>query len=648
MAMRFYGSDSASDLSGGADFNLALGMSPTTGSAVTTSYSVAKSATETSYYFTPSSYPNNADWQTGPALFVIYNNFASPHLYLSIRIDRINSSGTLQESSTTTSEQSLGTTGYKVFEIDSKNWTAGNASDRLRIAIIVRNSSKTSSKTYKFVHAYSYLATCLNDIYQIRLEKKTGSGGSYGTLTTESFATGTYQDGSTFSDGTDYYYRGFVILNGVESASAGNEDIVSYSGATYVTMDATCGATSSASAGTIDRQPPLAGTVAAQSAVSGSIVADLALSATVNAVSTVTGYTIDRQPRLEGGVYARPFFNHSFEFADITYELSGWATDYFAPILGSAPQNYIASLFNHPTGYISQDVDLTNVIAIEFDWYGMGDGLGIEYSTYISVYIDTDLVYGPAMGNFIWPYLWHDDVDWLHVKATISGYSGVHTVKLVGTYYDPDNDFTGIFVDGVFATLSSASSVFAGTLDLQQALTGTVTAMTTVDALLSIFREILLDGTVSATSSASLTTFDLQQALTGTVDATSSASGPYLAIDMGLTGSVTVTSTASATTIDLQPTLTSTVTVTSTAAANMSLDIIIQGLIGGAASLTGELTFWHYLTSSVDALSSASGSLDTQQGLVGSIAATSQASASLTVEISLRDCCWSICNILRS
>jgi hypothetical protein len=60
-----------------------------------------------------------------------------------VEIARINSSGTVQGSTFTSAEQSLGTTGVKTFTFTSANlgtWTTG---DRLRVSYIFRNTAKT-------------------------------------------------------------------------------------------------------------------------------------------------------------------------------------------------------------------------------------------------------------------------------------------------------------------------------------------------------------------------------------------------------------------------------------------------------------------------------------------------------------------------
>ena len=141
----YYLSGTDSDLSGGADFNKKLLGSAETAGTITVS--LAKNATETSYAFSEAGNPNNADWNTGGVTVEVYVTTRSPDVYLNVRADRVNSSGALQESSTSPGEQNLAATGLYTFNIASMDWAAGAAGDRIRIAYIFRNNNTKSTRS---------------------------------------------------------------------------------------------------------------------------------------------------------------------------------------------------------------------------------------------------------------------------------------------------------------------------------------------------------------------------------------------------------------------------------------------------------------------------------------------------------------------
>ena len=144
-ATLFYTNGGASDLTGGADFS--KNLTTTTSTPAISQYSFAKSpAIEESYLWTQTGSPNNADWETG-GFTVLVNVTAlqtTTDLNLNVQVDRVFANGTVRESSATSTEQQLSSTGIKTFTIASKDWTAGTASDRLRLRYIFRNTKNVA------------------------------------------------------------------------------------------------------------------------------------------------------------------------------------------------------------------------------------------------------------------------------------------------------------------------------------------------------------------------------------------------------------------------------------------------------------------------------------------------------------------------
>jgi adhesin HecA-like repeat protein len=132
-----------SDLSGGADFNKALVESGATNTTV--SFSIATNSTETSYGFTPSGNPG-ADGATGNYTILARITTGNNNGRLSISLSRVNSSGTVQSTSSATSEQttSAGTQTHTLTSVNLGTWAAG---DRLRVNYIFRNANTMSAQT---------------------------------------------------------------------------------------------------------------------------------------------------------------------------------------------------------------------------------------------------------------------------------------------------------------------------------------------------------------------------------------------------------------------------------------------------------------------------------------------------------------------
>jgi len=144
----YYLSDDNSGLSNGVDFNKILNATTET-AGTTGSISIAKDATEVSYAYTNAGIPYNADWATGAATVKVNVTTApaSPYIALSMNLERINSAGTLQESATATAEQTINAAGVYTFNIASKDWTAGAATDRIRLKYSFRNIKTNGALT---------------------------------------------------------------------------------------------------------------------------------------------------------------------------------------------------------------------------------------------------------------------------------------------------------------------------------------------------------------------------------------------------------------------------------------------------------------------------------------------------------------------
>ena len=136
----YYLNSTTSDLSGGADWSKTL-LSETT-AVSTIAATILRSSTETQYAWTNTTTTNNTGWETG-TITVKVNVTATgstTYTWLNVQVDRVYANGTVIESSATSTEQQLTSTGVKTFNIASKNWAEGASTDRLRLRYIMRNS----------------------------------------------------------------------------------------------------------------------------------------------------------------------------------------------------------------------------------------------------------------------------------------------------------------------------------------------------------------------------------------------------------------------------------------------------------------------------------------------------------------------------
>jgi len=137
-----------SDLSGGTDFNNKLLSSGGSQGPIDIDFDLLEQ--RTSYGFTEPNVPYNNDWETGG--FTVKVNISSGDINIAckISVSRINSSGAQQQVTTETAEQTM-TAGVKTFDVTSKDWSAGNYTDRIRVNYMFRN---TSVKTTAAITVY--------------------------------------------------------------------------------------------------------------------------------------------------------------------------------------------------------------------------------------------------------------------------------------------------------------------------------------------------------------------------------------------------------------------------------------------------------------------------------------------------------------
>jgi hypothetical protein len=161
MPATYYLVSGASDLSGGANFTKLLSQTAETVS--TLAVTITKGTTETDYGFTAAGDPNNADWQTGTITVKIYVTSGSTYIWGSVGADRVGPTGTVIEVGNTSGEQQMTNAGAYTFTIASKDWTAGNATDRLRIRYNWRNtrSNGTAGVTFRLGTTDAQVTTSL-------------------------------------------------------------------------------------------------------------------------------------------------------------------------------------------------------------------------------------------------------------------------------------------------------------------------------------------------------------------------------------------------------------------------------------------------------------------------------------------------------
>lgn len=140
--------DTTSDLSGGADFNYEINN--TTATLGTLDVSIAASATETSYCFSPANRPGDGTWGTGTFTVEIDVTSGNAKVDCTITVNRISSDGaTVHTSASDSTPQGLNPSGVYTFTTSSTDWDAASTSstDRIRVDIILQNTNTMGSSS---------------------------------------------------------------------------------------------------------------------------------------------------------------------------------------------------------------------------------------------------------------------------------------------------------------------------------------------------------------------------------------------------------------------------------------------------------------------------------------------------------------------
>ena len=137
MATTYIWTNNNSDLTGGADWTRALEVGGTAGSAT---FSIANNSTETSLGFTVADDPSTAGGSGAQNYTVKLNVTSGTTVILcKVSVARVDSSGTVQSTSSETSEQTM-SAGSKTFSITSADLGTFATGDRLRVNYIFRSS----------------------------------------------------------------------------------------------------------------------------------------------------------------------------------------------------------------------------------------------------------------------------------------------------------------------------------------------------------------------------------------------------------------------------------------------------------------------------------------------------------------------------
>lgn len=146
MARIYFITDNVSDLSGGADFNATLDYNY--GTAAAQSVSIAAAVTETSYCFSRPLHPGTRGSVTGNYTVSVFCSTANNNITGTATLRRINSAGTVQTSSATSSSVAFDTTGAKIFSFTSLNLGTFTATDRLRLDLAFTNAAAHSASSF--------------------------------------------------------------------------------------------------------------------------------------------------------------------------------------------------------------------------------------------------------------------------------------------------------------------------------------------------------------------------------------------------------------------------------------------------------------------------------------------------------------------
>ena len=129
----FYLGSTNSDLTAGQSFSKYLEQSTETAGTISITRN-DNSTYQTDYAFTRGSIPDNPAWESGSIAVKVRVTAVNRSITMRVSASRVNSSGAVQETTSTTATQSLSSAGTTyTFTIPSYSWSGGANGDRLRI-----------------------------------------------------------------------------------------------------------------------------------------------------------------------------------------------------------------------------------------------------------------------------------------------------------------------------------------------------------------------------------------------------------------------------------------------------------------------------------------------------------------------------------
>lgn len=147
MARRYFATTNNSDLTGGADFNRELEYT-ITGAATALSVTINNASTETSRCYTDPLHPGTKGSVTGDYTVSIFCSTLNASISATVTLHRINSTGTIQTSSSASSSVLFDTTGAKVFTFTGLSLGTFTSTDRLRVDFNFANSSAHTNQSF--------------------------------------------------------------------------------------------------------------------------------------------------------------------------------------------------------------------------------------------------------------------------------------------------------------------------------------------------------------------------------------------------------------------------------------------------------------------------------------------------------------------
>lgn len=285
-----YMSSVASDLGGGSDFSNKLRLD--TASAVTNIYTIPGNTTEDDYCFSEPLTPNNTAWQTGDWVMKVRHGATDVGvMQQSIRIDHIDSSGTVQESTSFSTEQLMVGATIQTHTFTAVAWAGPFAlGDRYRITYRKRN---TDSALHSM--RYTFNTTGSQSTIPVLTEVQCTGAAEAGCAAVAAMASKATVAGSGFAGG-----RGVGALAG-RSAVAGTASAGASAAAAMASRSALAGAAragavgvggltgSSAMAGNASAGASGVAAMSSRSSLSGSISASAAGVAAMSSKAAMAG-----------------------------------------------------------------------------------------------------------------------------------------------------------------------------------------------------------------------------------------------------------------------------------------------------------------------------------------------------------------------